>query len=81
MENEFIENGIRLSVKELIKDKIDKEMEQKVEKFRRSLEDRKDEYISEIMRGIRIVHEINDIEHCVNYKIIFENVYRIEGGK
>lgn len=78
MEEKFIENGIKISVKEIVRSKIDKEIDEKVEKFRRELEDRKDDYIAEVMKGIRIYHERNIGSEGINYKITFENIYRLE---
>ena len=78
MEEKFIENGIKISVKEIVRSKIDKEIDEEVEKFRRKLEDRKDDYIAEVMKGIRIYHERDIGSEGINYKIIFKNVYRLE---
>lgn len=78
MEEKFIENGIKISVKQIVRDKIDKEIDEEVEQFRRKLEDRKDDYIAEVMKGIRIYHERDFGSMGVNYKILFENVYRTE---
>ena len=49
-----------------------------VNEFKRELEDRKDNYIAEVMKGIRIYHERDFGSMGVNYKILFENVYRTE---
>ena len=81
MEDEFIKNGIRISIKEIVKSKIDEEIDKKVKQFRRELEDKKDNYIAEIMRGIRIYHERDIGSMGMNYKIIFENIYRLEKGE
>ena len=76
MGEEFIEHGIKCSIKQIIRAKVENEIEEQVEKFREKLEDRKDNYIAEIMKGIRINHEMNDVEHLLNYRITFENVWR-----
>lgn len=81
MEDEIIKRGIQISIKEMVKSKIDKEIDKKVEQFRRELEDRKDNYIAEIMKGIRIYHERDIGSMGMNYKIIFENIYRLEEGE
>ena len=47
-------------------------------KLMTKLEDRKDDYVAEVMRGIRIMHEREMGSKCVNYKVVFENVYRRE---
>lgn len=78
MGEEFIENGIKLSVKQIVSETIQQEIDKKVEDFKRELEDRKDNYISEVMKGIRIYHERDTDSMGVNYRIIFENVTRLE---
>lgn len=78
MEENFIENGIKISVKQIVSEKIQQEIDKKVESFKRELEDRKDNYISEVMKGIRIYHERDERSLGINYKIIFENVVRLE---
>ena len=78
MEEKFIENGIKISVKEIVRAKIDEEIEKKVEQFKRELEDRKDNYIAEVMKGIRIYHERDFGSMGMNYKIIFENITKLE---
>lgn len=78
MGEEFIENGIKLSVKQIVSEAIQQELDKKVENFRRELEDRKDNYISEVMKGIRIYHERETGGLGINYRIIFENVTRLE---
>ena len=78
MEEKFIENGIKISVKEIVRAKIDEEIEKKVEQFKRELEDRKDNYIAEVMKGIRIYHERDLGSMGMNYKIIFENITKLE---
>lgn len=80
MGEEFIENGIKLSVKQIVSETIQQEIDKKVEDFRRELEDRKDNYIAEVMKGIRIYHEREMQGMGINYRIIFENVTRLEKG-
>lgn len=75
---DYIEFGIKCSVKQIITEKVQEEIDKKVEQFRTELEDRKDNYISEIMKGIRIYHERDMGSMGINYKIVFENVYRID---
>lgn len=40
--------------------------------------DRRKQYIAEIMKGIQILYSRNIEDNSMNYKIIFENVVRIE---
>lgn len=78
MEEQFIEEILKKNIKAIISEKIDNEIKQKVENFRIELEDRKDNYIAEVMKGIRIYHERDMNSMAINYKIVFENIYRIE---
>ena len=67
---------IGFTVEHIIKSRIDAEIDKQVINFREKLESRKDEYLAEIMKGIRVAHETCVGE--VNYKIIFENVVKHE---
>ena len=80
MEEKFIEQALKESVRKLVSDKIEQEIAQKINKFKKELEDRKDQYIAEVMKGIRIYHERDIDSMQMNYKIIFENVVRLEKG-
>ncbi len=76
MEEKYLEFALTNSVKQLINEKISEEIKEKVKQFEKQLLDQKEQYIAEIMKGIRILHE-KDF-NGVNYKIIFENIQRIE---
>ena len=76
---DYIEFGIKCSVKQIITEKVQEEIDKKVEQFRIELEARKDNYIAEIMKGIRMCHE-QGMNNEINYKIIFENIYSKEGA-
>lgn len=78
MEDKVIENVIKQAIKKEISDKIDEEIQQKVKDFTKELLARKDNYIAEVMKGIRIVHERDVGSMGINYRIIFENIYKIE---
>lgn len=78
MEERFIEQALKDSVEKLVSANIQIEIDEKVKKFREELEFRKDRYIAEVMKGIRILHEKDTISNGMNYKIIFENVVRLE---
>ena len=78
MEEKFLEEMLKMDIEQIVKAKVEEEIKQKVEEFRTELEDRKDNYISEIMKGIRIYHERDMGSMGINYKIVFENVYRID---
>lgn len=78
---EIIDKYLKDSLKKIITDKVDEEIEKKADEFKRQLVDRRNQYISEIMKGIQILYEQNFIDNSMNYKIIFENITRIEGIK
>ena len=78
MEENFLEETIKTNLKILIEDKVKKEIEEEVEKFREKLESRKDEYIAEIMKGIRVSHQFDPAMHGINYRIVFDNVITIK---
>ena len=83
MNNEYkiIDKYLKDSLKKIISDRVDEEIEKKVDEFKMQLVDRKNQYISEIMKGIQILYKQNFVENSMNYKIIFENITRIEGVK
>ena len=72
---------LKKEVQKNIEIKIDKLIEDEVNDFTKKLLMRKDDYIAEIMRGIRILHEKDQFNNCVNYKIIFENVVYLKEEK
>lgn len=78
MEEKFIEQILKDSVEKIVSEKIEQEIASKIQTFKRELEDRKDQYIAEVMKGIRIIHERDMMSMGINYKIIFENVVRLE---
>lgn len=78
---EIIDKYLKDSLKKIITDKVDEEIEKKADEFKRQLVDRKNQYISEILKGIQILYKQNFVENSMNYKIIFENITRIEGVK
>jgi len=75
---DYILDGIKKDIEHLISEKIQQEIDEKVKDFRYELESRKDDYIAEIMKGIRINHERQAGSMGINYSIIFENIYKLE---
>lgn len=73
-----IEEILRNEVKQNIEVKIDELIEDEVNEFTKRLLMRKDDYIAEIMKGIRILHERDPFMNTINYKIIFENITYLE---
>lgn len=65
-------------IRKQISKEIDEEIQTKVQDFFYELTDKKDKYISEVMKGIRIIHERDPMTMNTNYRIIFENIIRLE---
>ena len=78
MEERFLEQKLKDNVEKLVSEKIEQEIAKKVNVFKRELEDNKERYIAEVMKGIKISHSREPNTLCMNYRIIFENVCRIE---
>lgn len=74
----FIEEYLKKALESLITFDLDLEIDRKVEEFRNQLIDRRDQYIAEIMKQIRILHSQNIKDNSMDYKIIFENVTKRE---
>lgn len=67
---------IKREVERLISESVDKEIESRTIAFHNELTERKDQYIAEVMKGIRIAHEYNPQTMSMDYRIMFIN--RIE---
>ena len=78
---QYIEKYLKDSLRNIIANSVDEEIDKKIQEFKEQLIDRRNQYISEIMRGIQIIHEQNSTDLSMNYKIIFENITRIERWK
>ena len=68
-----IEEILKKETSQYISKKIDEEIEKKVNDFRYELTNRKDDYISEIMKAIRIHEERVPRSMQNQYIITFEN--------
>lgn len=69
---------IKSEVERIISERIDKEIEDRTIAFHKELTERKDEYIAEVMKGIRIAHEYNPEDMYMDYRIMFVNRYAVE---
>lgn len=78
MEEDILVKALKNNVELIVRQNINKRIDEKVEEFRKILEDNKDQYIAEVMKGIRIMHSQEPGEWTMNYKITFENVTRLE---
>lgn len=72
---DYIEETLKASVTNLIREEVDKIIEKKTIEFRNELISKKNIYISEVMKGISIVHEENPELMCMDYRISFINKY------
>lgn len=79
MNNMNLDEIIKNIIKNKIGDKLDKMIEQETSDFYNKLVREKDNYMSEIMQSIRIIHEQSHLDNKVDYRITFENVYKIGG--
>ena len=78
MEEDILVKAIKNNVELVVRQNISKRIDEQVEIFRKELEDNKEQYIAEVMKGIRIMHIQEPGEWTMNYKITFENVTRLE---
>ena len=73
-----IEEILKNAVKENIEVKIDQLIEYEINNFTKQLLRRKDDYIAEIMKAIRIVEEREPLTMSNHYIITFENKIFLE---
>ena len=73
-----VEEIIKRTVQENIEEKIDNLIETETKRFHNILVNRKDDYISEIMKGIRILHEQDPETLGMNYRIEFQNIFKVK---
>ena len=78
MNDDVMIKVIKSEVERIISERIDKEIEDRTIAFHKELTERKDEYIAEVMKGIRIVHEYNPEDMYMDYRIMFVNRYAVE---
>lgn len=64
---------IKREIERQISEQLDKEIMERTKEFHKELTGRKDQYIAEIMKGIRIAHEYNPETMCMDYRIMFIN--------
>lgn len=66
------------AIEEYVVETINKDIEQAVSQFRRTLVARRDRYLADVMSGIRVMHETNPEKMYVDYRIMFINKYEVE---
>lgn len=74
----MIEEMIKREIERTISDRIEDEIIERTKEFHSELIQRKDQYIAEVMKGIRIMHENNPQGMYVDYRILFVNKYEVK---
>ncbi len=69
---------IKQEVERQISERLDKEIMERTKAFHKELTNRKDQYIAEVMKGIRIAHEYNPENMYMDYRIMFINRNEVE---
>ena len=72
------ETIMKKQIEQIADEEIEKMIREKVNQFNRELLSKKDNYIAELMKSIRIYSEQESIDCIPRYKIIIENTYKIE---
>ena len=72
------ETIMKKHIEQIDNDEIDKLINEKIDEFRYELLSKKERYIAELMKSIRIFSEQQTIDHIPRYLITIENTYRIE---
>lgn len=72
------ETIMKKQIEQIANDEIEKMISEKVNQFNRELLSKKENYIAELMKSIRIYSEQKTIDNIPRYLITIENTYRIE---
>lgn len=72
------ETIMKKQIEQIANDEIEKMIGEKVNEFNRELLSKKDNYITELMKSIRIFSEQQTIDHIPRYLITVENTYKIK---
>lgn len=69
---------MKKQIEQIASDEIEKMIREKVNQFNRELLSKKENYIAELMKSIRIYSEQKTIDNIPRYLITIENTYKIE---
>lgn len=72
------ETIMKKQIEQIANEEIEKMIREKVNQFNRELLSKKDKYITELMKGIRIYSEQQTVDKIPRYLITVENTYKIE---
>jgi hypothetical protein len=73
-----IEEELKIILKNSLEDKIEEMIKEEVHEFSNKLLARKDDYIAEVMKSIRIHEEKVPMSMQNHYIITFENIVKLE---
>lgn len=73
-----IEEELKIILKNTLEDKIEEMIKEEVHEFANKLLARKDDYIAEVMKSIRIHEERETMSMQNHYIITFENIVKLE---
>lgn len=76
--NKDFEAIMKKQIEQIANDEIEKMIREKVNQFNGELLSKKENYIAELMKSIRIYSEQKTIDNIPRYLITIENTYRIE---
>ena len=76
--NKEFEIIMKKQIEQIANNEIEKMISEKVNEFNSELLFKKEEYIAELMKHIRIYSEQNTIDKIPRYVITVENTYKIE---
>lgn len=76
--NMDFETIMKKQIEQIANDEIEKMIREKVNQFNRELLSKKENYIIELMKSIRIYSEQQTIDKIPRYLITIENTYKIE---
>ena len=69
---------MKKQLEQIVSNEVDELIHDEINKIYRKLSEKKENYIAEIMKSIRIYSEQQTIDHIPRYLITIENTYRIE---
>lgn len=73
------ETIMKKQIEQIANEEIEKMIREKVNQFNKELLSKKENYIAELMKSIRIYSERQAIDNIPRYLITIENTYKIEG--
>lgn len=76
--NNNIELMLKKNIEQIANNEIDKIIEEKINELHKELLYKKDTYIAELMKSIRMFSEQQTIDNIPRYLITIENTYKIE---